>query len=118
MNKYLGSATLIGEVLAHLGAVIDSRAEAVSDGVVETSWTAKLLMSGPPLCAEKVAEEGAELAEAVRGESDARVAEEAADVVYHMLVALRSRGVSMDAVADVLIKRQGISGINEKASRN
>ena len=58
-----------------------------------------------------------ELAEAVRRESDAHVASEAADVLYHAFVALRSRGVSLDAVAAALEKRQGISGIDEKAGR-
>ncbi|HCJ16024.1 MAG TPA: phosphoribosyl-ATP diphosphatase, partial [Hyphomonas sp.] len=54
---------------------------------------------------------------AVRRESDAHVASEAADVLYHAFVALRSRGVSLDAVAAALEKRQGISGIDEKAGR-
>ena len=81
------------------------------------SWTAKLLAKGPDAAAAKVAEEGGELAEAVRRESDARVASEAADVLYHVFVALRARGVALDAVADALEARQGTSGLAEKAAR-
>ena len=110
----LGSPDRLAAALAHLGATIDARA---ADGDAAKSWTAKLLAKGPEACAEKVHEEGMELAEAVRRESDAHVASEAADVLYHAFVALRSRGVSLDAVAAALEKRQGTSGIDEKAGR-
>ncbi|WP_291078728.1 phosphoribosyl-ATP diphosphatase [Hyphomonas sp.] len=110
----LGSPDRLAAALAHLGATIDARA---ADGDAAKSWTAKLLAKGPEACAEKVHEEGMELAEAVRRESDAHVASEAADVLYHAFVALRSRGVSLDDVAAALEKRQGTSGIDEKAGR-
>ena len=99
--------------LHRLAATIAARASADPD----SSWTAKLLAKGPDACAAKVAEEGGELADAVRGESDARVAGEAADVLFHVFVALRSRGVSLDDVAAALEARQGTSGIDEKAGR-
>lgn len=110
----LASPARLSAALAHLAATIDARADTAEAG---TSWTAKLLAQGPDMCAAKVAEEGAELAEAVRRESDARVASEAADVLYHLVVALRSRGVSLDAVAADLEARQGTSGLDEKAGR-
>ncbi|WP_290497017.1 phosphoribosyl-ATP diphosphatase [Hyphomonas sp. UBA4494] len=110
----LGSPDRLAAALAHLGTTIDARAK---EGDASNSWTAKLLSKGPEACAEKVHEEGMELAEAVRRESDAHVASEAADVLYHAFVALRSRGVSLDAVAAALEKRQGTSGIDEKAGR-
>ena len=69
------------------------------------------------MTAKKLGEEGVEAALAVMAQGDQEVAGEAADLVYHLLVALRSRGVSLDAVATELKKRQGKSGIEEKASR-
>ncbi len=110
----LASPARLSAALGHLAATIDTRAEAGNAGA---SWTAKLLAQGPEACAAKVAEEGGELAEAVRRESDVRVASEAADVLYHVLVALRSRGVRLDDVAAALEARQGTSGIDEKARR-
>lgn len=110
----LASPARLAGALAHLAETIDVRA---ADGDAGRSWTAKLLAKGPEACAEKVAEEGGELADAVRSESEARVASEAADVLYHMFVALRSRGVSLDDVAAALEARQGTSGIDEKAGR-
>lgn len=113
MTDLASPARLIA-ALAHLAETIDARA---AGGDAGRSWTAKLLAKGPEACAAKVAEEGGELAEAVRRESGARVASEAADVLYHVLVALRSRGVSLDDVAASLESRQGTSGLDEKAAR-
>ena len=69
------------------------------------------------MTAKKLGVEGVEAALAVASQSDAEVAKEAGDVLYHLLVALRSRGVPLDAVAKVLADRQGTSGIAERASR-
>lgn len=102
------------KALTHLAGTIDARA---LEGDAGTSWTARLLSRGPDAAAAKVAEEGGELAEAVRRESDERVASEAADLLFHILVALRARGVPLDAVAEILENRQGTSGLAEKASR-
>jgi phosphoribosyl-ATP pyrophosphohydrolase len=82
-----------------------------------TSWTAKLLSQGPEVCARKFGEEATEaVIEAVRGDR-ARLTEEAADVLYHLLVMLAARGVSLAEVEAVLAAREGRSGIEEKASR-
>ena len=110
----LASPDRLAAALAHLAATIGARA---LEGDDASSWTAKLLAKGPDAAAAKVAEEGGELAQAVRAESDERVASEAADVLYHVFVALRARGVALDAVAAALEKRQGISGIAEKSAR-
>ncbi|RYZ14421.1 MAG: phosphoribosyl-ATP diphosphatase [Alphaproteobacteria bacterium] len=67
--------------------------------------------------AKKLGEEGVEAALAIASQDDKAVAAEAADLVYHLLVALRSRGVPLDTVAKALEARQGKSGIDEKASR-
>lgn len=110
----LASPARLSAALAHLAETIDARA---LEGDASASWTAKLLAKGPDAAAAKVAEESGELAEAVRRESDARVASEAADVLYHVFVSLRARGVALDAVAEALEARQGTSGLAEKAAR-
>lgn len=109
----LGPAAYLGDIIAGLAKTIDARAG--SDPA--SSWTAKLLAGGPALTAKKLGEEGIEAALAVASQSDDEVAKEAADVLYHLLVALRSRGVTLDQVAKVLAARQGQSGLAEKASR-
>ena len=83
----------------------------------ETSWTAKLLSKGPEKCAEKFGEEAVEaIIEAVKGDR-ARLTAEAADVLYHLLVMLAARDVSLQDVLAELERREGTSGIAEKAGR-
>lgn len=82
-----------------------------------TSWTAKLLAKGPEKCAEKFGEEAVEaIIEAVKGDT-AALTREAADVIYHLLVMLAARGVSLGDVEAELARRAGQSGIAEKAGR-
>lgn len=109
----LGSGSELTRRLGELSAVIDARA----GGDPETSYTARLLAKGPLHCGKKIAEEGAELALALAAQGKAEAASEAADLLYHMLVGLRAKGVDLDTVAEALAKRQGISGIDEKAGR-
>ena len=113
-HQPLGDVSGLSQALADLSVTIDARAGADP----ASSWTAKLLSGGPEACAKKLGEEGVEAAIAVAAQSDEAVASEAADVIYHLMVALRSRGVSLDQVASVLVSRQGQSGIAEKSSRN
>jgi phosphoribosyl-ATP pyrophosphohydrolase len=83
----------------------------------ETSWTAKLLSKGPEKCAEKFGEEAVEaIIEAVKGDR-ARLTSEAADVLYHLLVMLAARDVTLQDVLAELDRREGTSGIAEKAAR-
>ena len=83
----------------------------------ESSWTAKLLSKGPEKVAEKFGEEALEaIIEAVKGDQE-RLTSEAADVLYHLLVMLASREVSLQSVLEELERREGTSGIDEKASR-
>ena len=83
----------------------------------ETSWTAKLLAKGPEKCAEKFGEEAVEaIIEAVKGDR-AKLTAEAADVLYHLLVMLAARDVTLAEVEAVLTAREGLSGIAEKAGR-
>lgn len=83
----------------------------------EASWTAKLLSKGPEKAAEKFGEEAVEaIIEAVRGDRDA-LTREAADVIYHLLVMLAARDVTLQDVLAELEAREGRSGVEEKASR-
>jgi len=83
----------------------------------ERSYTKSLLEAGVGKIGDKLREEADELARALAGEDDERVASEAGDVVYHLMVGLAARGVSFRAVLETLAKRAGTSGHAEKASR-
>jgi len=99
--------------LDRLAATIAARRGADPD----SSWTARLLAAGPEKAARKFAEEAIEaVIEAVRGDRD-RLTAEAADVLYHLLVMLAARDVSLADVLDELARREGISGLDEKAAR-
>ncbi|SDG76692.1 phosphoribosyl-ATP pyrophosphatase [Alloyangia pacifica] len=99
--------------LEKLEEVVAARASASPD----ESWTAKLLAKGPEKCAEKFGEEAIEaIIEAVKGDN-AKLASEAADVLFHFLVMLRARGLPLSEVMAELQRRQGQSGIAEKAAR-
>ena len=89
------------EALPALERTIDARRVERPDG----SYTARLL-DDPALVGAKVREEADEVARAVAGESDERVAEEAADLLYHLEVALASRGLGIEAPATVLNARR------------
>ncbi|NOD48305.1 MULTISPECIES: phosphoribosyl-ATP diphosphatase [unclassified Ruegeria] len=100
-------------ILHDLAFTIEARKDADPD----SSWTAKLLAKGPEKCAEKFGEEAVEaIIEAVKDDKT-RLTSEAADVLYHLLVMLASRNVALDDVLTELARRQGVSGIAEKASR-
>lgn len=81
------------------------------------SWTAKLLSKGPEKCAEKFGEEAVEaIIEAVKGDRE-KLISEAADSLYHLLVMLAARDVTLGDVMVELERREGQSGIEEKAAR-
>jgi phosphoribosyl-ATP pyrophosphohydrolase/phosphoribosyl-AMP cyclohydrolase len=82
-----------------------------------TSYTASLLTGGMDAIGPKVMEEAQELVSALRDESDERVTSEAADLLYHVLVGMESRGVQFADVALELSRRFGVSGFQEKAAR-
>jgi len=99
--------------LDDLAATIAAR----KDADPESSWTAKLLAQGPEKCAEKFGEEAVEaIIEAVKGDC-AALTSEAADVIYHLLVMLAARDVTLAQVLAELDRRQGTSGIAEKTAR-
>lgn len=99
--------------LDRLAATIAARKGADPD----SSWTAKLLSKGPEKCAEKFGEEAIEaVIEAVKGDR-ARLSSEAADVLYHLLVMCAARDVSLAEIEAELARREGTSGLDEKATR-
>jgi phosphoribosyl-ATP pyrophosphohydrolase/phosphoribosyl-AMP cyclohydrolase len=95
------AATAPHEVLPGLERTLQDRATERPEG----SYTVRLL-DDPPFIGEKVQEEAEEVARAAREESDARVAEEAADVLYHLTVLLKSRGLSLADAEEVLVGRR------------
>ncbi len=100
--------------LEELEQIVAARANASTD----ESWTAKLLVKGPEKCAEKFGEESIEaIIEAIKGDRD-RLTSEAADVLFHLLVMLKSRDVALADVMAELARRQGQSGLQEKAARS
>ncbi|PYG28243.1 phosphoribosyl-ATP diphosphatase [Pelagimonas varians] len=83
----------------------------------DSSWTAKLLAKGPEKCAEKFGEEAIEaIIAAAKGDCE-NLTYESADVLYHLLVMLAARDIALDDVLGELARRQGTSGIAEKAAR-
>jgi phosphoribosyl-ATP pyrophosphohydrolase/phosphoribosyl-AMP cyclohydrolase len=107
---HTGSRTCFGEdsptaagVVEDLVRVIAARAAKAPEG----SYTARLLAKGLDHTLKKVGEEATEVVLAAKGESDERLAEECADLIYHLLVVLQQRGVRASAVFDVLRARRG-----------
>ncbi|AYO81425.1 MULTISPECIES: phosphoribosyl-ATP diphosphatase [Methylobacterium] len=99
--------------LADLAKLVASRAGTDP----ETSYTAKLLSEGPAKAAKKLGEEAVEAAiAAVQGDKTG-LRNEAADVLYHLVVLLRAGGVELDAVMAELERRTAQSGLAEKAAR-
>lgn len=101
------------DVLLQLAATIRARRAAPADA----SYTRQLLDAGPARCAKKFGEEAVETVIAAMAESDEALKGEAADLLYHLLVLLESRGVAIEDVLAVLESRTGISGLKEKADR-
>ena len=101
------------DILDQLEAIIAQRRTASP----EDSYVAKLHARGLPVIARKLGEEGVEAAVALLSGDDKELVGEAADIVFHLLVALNARGLSLADVRAELERREGVSGIVEKASR-
>lgn len=99
------------EILSKLADVIESR----KDADAGESYVASLFESGSEKIAQKVGEEGVELA--LASVTDGKVISEAADLLFHMMILLSDKGLSLDDVAAELASREGLSGHAEKASR-
>ena len=99
--------------LHDLADIVDARA--ASGG--EASYTRKLLDKGPEHCAKKFGEEAVETVIASVGDNRDHLIAESADVLFHLLVLLKSRGVRLEEVEAALAQRTGMSGLEEKAAR-
>lgn len=90
------------DYLLELQRIIDSRRNATT----EQSYTAQLFAAGPSRIAQKVGEEGVEVAIAAVQEDGPRLKAEAADLIYHLLVLLRINNLSLEEVVDELARRR------------
>jgi len=96
-----------------LAATIDARATSTG----EASYTRKLLDRGAEYCAKKLGEEAVETVIAAVENDRGHLIAESADLVYHLLVLLKSRGIKLEEVEAALAQRTSMSGLEEKASR-
>jgi len=99
--------------LSRLEAVIASRV----GGDPDASYVARLNARGLPKIAQKVGEEAVEAVIAAMADDRAGLVGEAADLLFHLLVLLGAKGVPLAEVLAELDRREGVSGIDEKASR-
>ena len=100
-------------ILRRLEQVIEAR----RDSSAENSYTKSLLEAGMPKILAKIAEEHGELAAELPAGPDAKVVHETADLVFHVMVGLAARRISLEAVLAELTRRFGTSGHVEKARR-
>jgi phosphoribosyl-ATP pyrophosphohydrolase len=96
-----------------LASIVEARAASGA----EASYTRKLLDKGPEHCAKKLGEEAVETVIAGIGEDRGHLIAESADLLFHLLVLLKSRGVKLEEVEAALAARTGMSGLEEKAAR-
>ena len=99
--------------LHELAKIIHQRNSSSSD----KSYTKQLLEAGVRKCSKKLGEEAVETVIAATSEDNTALTNESADLLYHLLVLLECRQIELDDVLEVLDKRMGLSGLEEKASR-
>ena len=102
------------DTLTRLEATIAERRKADPG----TSYVAQLAHRGTPVMARKLGEEAVEACVAALAGSREELVGEAADVLFHLMVLLADKGVSIDEVMGELDRREGVSGLEEKASRS
>jgi phosphoribosyl-ATP pyrophosphohydrolase len=102
------------DTLSRLETTIASRRDASADG----SYTASLFARGRPIQARKLGEEAVELVVASLAQDHAAMTAEAADLLFHLLVLLADAGIPLADVYAELERREGRSGLEEKASRS
>ncbi len=96
---------------------LEKRVQERAKASAEVSYTRKLIDRGVSHCAKKLGEEAVEAALAAVGEDRDHMIAEAADVLYHLLVLLHARGISLTEVEAELDRRTRRSGLDEKAAR-
>lgn len=101
------------DILDALEKVIASR----KDGDADTSYVAKLFSKGRKKVAQKVGEEAVELCIAAADDDRVEAVSESADLIFHMMVLWADMGIKAEDIYEELIRREGLSGIEEKKSR-
>jgi phosphoribosyl-ATP pyrophosphohydrolase len=96
---------------------LEKRVQERSQASPEQSYTRKLIDRGVAHCAKKLGEEAVETALAAVGEDRERLIAETADLLYHLLVVLAARGITLAEVEAALDRRSSQSGLEEKAAR-
>jgi len=96
---------------------LEKRVQERAAASADTSYTRKLLDRGVAYCAKKLGEEAVEAVLAAAVEDRDRVIAESADLIYHLLVVLKARGISLAEVEAELATRVKTSGLEDKASR-
>ncbi|MEO0463313.1 MAG: phosphoribosyl-ATP diphosphatase [Pseudomonadota bacterium] len=104
----------MSETLSRLEQTIAQRRAASA----EESYVARLNAKGVPKIAQKVGEEATEAVIAAVAGSDEELVSESADLLFHLMVLLNARGVSIEHVLRELDRREGLSGLTEKAQRS
>jgi phosphoribosyl-ATP pyrophosphohydrolase len=99
--------------LEHLASIIKQK----RNGDPEKSYIAKRFSRGRAKMAQKIGEEGVELALAVVQQNKSEIISESADLIFHMMLALEEADLSLNDVVKELHRRDGISGLEEKKSR-
>ena len=102
------------DTLSRLEQTIAARRAASPD----ESYVAKLYAKGLPKIAQKLGEEATEAVIAAVSGSNEELVSESADLIFHLLVLLNAKGVSLDHVLAELDRREGLSGLEEKANRS
>ncbi|MEM8814101.1 MAG: phosphoribosyl-ATP diphosphatase [Pseudomonadota bacterium] len=97
---------------------LEDRIAERASGDADTSYTAQLLGKGTATCAQKVGEEAVETVIAALNQDREALRNEAADLLFHLLVLLKAQDVSLDEVVAELARRTAQSGLAEKAARN
>lgn len=103
-------------VLGRVADMLETRLPA-RGGDPTTSYVAKLFSKGPDAALKKIGEEATELVMAVKDKQADRIVSETADLWFHCLVTLAEHGLRPEQVLAELARREGISGLQEKAGR-
>jgi phosphoribosyl-ATP pyrophosphohydrolase len=96
---------------------LEKRIQARAQATADVSYTRKLLDKGVAHCAKKMGEEAVETVIAAAAESRERLIAESGDLLYHLLIVLHARGISLAEIEAALSERQGMSGLEEKSLR-
>ncbi len=105
------------DILVRLADVLETR-RPQAGGDSQSSYTAKLLARGPDAFLKKIGEEATELVMAAKDGVPERIVSETADLWFHCLVALTHYGLRPEDVLAELARREGLSGLAEKAARS